>query len=497
MGIGISFGGSYQKKARNNKGRSIIDLPDDYIVLDLETTGLEPEFDEIIEIGAIKIRNNEEIGSFNSLIKPKTEIDEFIVKLTGITNDMVKDSPYIEDVIGNLVDFIGDSLVIGHNVNFDINFIYDAIETVLEKPFSNNFVDLLRISRKLSPDFENHKLKTLAENWQVDYSQAHRAMKDCYITDELYKKYKDLVYEKYTDKETFVNLFKRENSKSHKNFDLRELVSENGDDTSNYKDDFIGKIFVFTGALEKMLRKDAAQIVVNLGGKCENGVTKNTNYLVLGTYDYADRIKNGKSKKLLKAEELILSGYDLTIMSETTFYEMISVDLVRYENNRDATSNKGNEDEIRSRNITTSQVATTDIFLEEEIKVFLKVKEILTDAQKDITALRCSRLSSGEFDISIFGSLLRIKLKTRKPYILIDKNAEDVEFTKFNVIPAGSKEYGKVRLAYQSVEEINKLKNYILTYYNIINEGNESYINNVGCGLKNYLNYLQSENFYK
>lgn len=508
MKITIGFEISIEKKIRNLKGSSIIDLPDDYIVLDLETTGLEPDFDEIIEIGAIKIKNNEIIDTFNTLVKPMIEIDEFIVKLTGINNDIVKDAPGIEEVIDNFVQFVGDSVIIGHNVNFDINFIYDSIESILNKPFNNNFIDLLRISRKLSPNFENHKLKTLAANWQIDYSGAHRAIKDCYITDQLYRKYKLLAYEIYTNKETFIDLFKRNYSDRSKKYNLKEIVSEYGGDSSFYKEDFVEKIFVFTGTLEKLHRKEAAQIVVNLGGSCENGVTKNTNYLVLGSYDYANRVKNGKSKKLLKAEELVLSGHDLTIIAENSFYEMISEELNRFTNNREGLNEKSTsrskitldnyQEEINARNITTSKISSnTDLFIEEEIRVFQKVKEILIKAEKDITSLRCSRLSTGEFDISLFASMIRFKIKTKNPYILMDENAEEVDFSKFTIFPAASKEYGKVRMKYQDISDLDKLQDFLTKKYENIIDGNDLYIKNVACGLKNYIKYLQSENFYK
>ncbi|MBE6882311.1 MAG: exonuclease, partial [Ruminococcaceae bacterium] len=84
-----------------------------------------------------------------------------------------------------------------------------------------------------------------------------------------------------------------------------------------------GKCFVFTGILEKMLRKEAMQIVVNMGGFCGDTVTKKTNYLVLGNNDYCSTIKDGKSTKQKKAEALILKGEDIEVISENVFYEMI------------------------------------------------------------------------------------------------------------------------------------------------------------------------------
>lgn len=112
---------------RELKGKSLIEIPNKYIAFDIETTGLDPMYDEIIEIGAIKIEDGKEIETFSTLIKPEYEIDEFITELTGITNEMVMDAPKINEVLPKFMDFIKDSIILGYNVNFDINFIYDNL----------------------------------------------------------------------------------------------------------------------------------------------------------------------------------------------------------------------------------------------------------------------------------------------------------------------------------------------------------------------------------
>ena len=91
---------------REQKGNSLIEFPNKYIAFDIETTGLDPMYDEIIEIGAIKIENGKEVEVFNTLVKPEYEIDEFISELTGITNEMVKESPSIDEVLPKFIDFI-------------------------------------------------------------------------------------------------------------------------------------------------------------------------------------------------------------------------------------------------------------------------------------------------------------------------------------------------------------------------------------------------------
>ena len=147
---------------RELKGKSLIEIPNKYIAFDIETTGLDSMYDEIIEIGAIKIEDGKEIETFSTLIKPEYEIDEFITELTGITNEMVMDAPKIGEVLPKFMDFIKDSVILGHNINFDINFIYDNLINEDMKPITNDFVDTLRLSRRLLPELKHHRLSDLA-----------------------------------------------------------------------------------------------------------------------------------------------------------------------------------------------------------------------------------------------------------------------------------------------------------------------------------------------
>ncbi|MBQ7596713.1 MAG: 3'-5' exonuclease, partial [Clostridia bacterium] len=128
------------------KGRSLLIFPADYTVIDIETSGLSPEECEIIEISAVKVRNDKITDTFSQLIKPERRISAFITSLTGITNDMVKYAPDIKSVITDFADFIGSDILLGYNVNFDINFLYDNMVKHLGTPLNNDFVDVLRFS---------------------------------------------------------------------------------------------------------------------------------------------------------------------------------------------------------------------------------------------------------------------------------------------------------------------------------------------------------------
>lgn len=307
-----------EKIERTLKGKSTIDLLSDYVVFDIETTGLDSSYDEVIEIGAIKVKNNKIVSEFNSLVKPRNEIDEYITELTGITNEMVKDSPTIEEILPDFMDYIGNDILIGHNVNFDINFIYDNLYRSKLDVLTNDFIDTMRISRKLLPELPHHRLIDLAKYFKIDSTNNHRSIKDCEITMNVYENLKEIALQKYDNVDEFKNAFKK-----HKKEGLRakDIVSNNTEfDVDNL---FYDKYVAITGTLEKMLRKEAMQIIVDLGGHCEDGVTKKTNFLILGNNDYNPILRGKKSSKLIKAESLKLEGKDIEIISENVFYDII------------------------------------------------------------------------------------------------------------------------------------------------------------------------------
>ena len=310
---------SKSKIERQGKGNSIISFPKDYVVLDLETTGLSPSCDEIIEFCGLKVNKDEVIDTFSTLVKPEYEIDEFITDLTGISNEMVQSAPLISEVMPSIIDFIGDNIIVGHNVGFDINFLYDYNKECTNGILSNDYIDTMRISRKLHPDNKHHRLCDLVDYYSVDTKSYHRAEADCYSTLECLKKLKEEVMSTYGNEQEFTNLFIRKHF-SHP-VDARTITTDKTDFDTTHP--LYGKVCVFTGTLERMERKHAMQMVVDLGGECGNGVTKSTNYLILGNNDYCPQIKDGKSSKQKKAEAYKLKGCDIEIIPENVFYDMI------------------------------------------------------------------------------------------------------------------------------------------------------------------------------
>ena len=310
------------RSKRKYKGSSLISFPDKFTIIDIETTGLSPEYDQIIELSALKISNAEIIDSFSTLVKPEpyddgTYVDDFITDLTGITNEMLSDAPDIVPALQKYLFFLGDDILLGHNVSFDINFLYDYSEMLFSRPLSNNFVDTMRISRRLHPDFHNHKLATHSYAYGIDYTDAPRSLSDCHITLKCYDALRNDALMKYGTFESFINSCKT----SYKKLRSADITASTENiDTEN---PLYGNVFVFTGILEKMSRNEAMQIVVDHGGINADSVTRKTNYLILGNNDYCPLIKDGKSNKQKKAESLKSKGQNIEIIPENVFYDML------------------------------------------------------------------------------------------------------------------------------------------------------------------------------
>ncbi|WP_050740541.1 3'-5' exonuclease [Acetobacterium bakii] len=172
---------------REFKGKSLIVFPDDYVIIDIETTGFNPKNDEIIEIGAVKVCNNEITSIFQSLIKPRNPINNYISNLTGITDEMVVDSQSEKEVLDAFTSFAADSLLMGHNINYDINFLYDHCKEHLDYYFKNNFIDIMDLLRKKTIPLQNQNIMALCEKCAIRNTNAHRALSDCLAINDLFQ----------------------------------------------------------------------------------------------------------------------------------------------------------------------------------------------------------------------------------------------------------------------------------------------------------------------
>ena len=160
---------------------------DEFIVFDLETTGLSVLNSEIIEIGAVKIQGGKVISVFNEYVKPTVSIPQNITELTGIDDSMVADADSIDKVLPRFLEFIGNRLLIAHNANFDVSFIRKAARD-LGYAFANPYLDTVTLSRFLNADLKSHKLDAVAKYYDLGEFNHHRASDDAEMLSEIFFK---------------------------------------------------------------------------------------------------------------------------------------------------------------------------------------------------------------------------------------------------------------------------------------------------------------------
>lgn len=150
---------------------------DDYVLLDLETTGATPLRDRITEIALIRFRDGIEIDRWQTLVNPQANIPDFIQSLTGITNEMVEDAPVFEKVAGELLDYLENAVLCAHNVRFDHGFLKAEFKRI-GITLKQRVLCTVKLSRKLYPQYKSHGLSALIERHHLSCSQRHRAMGD-------------------------------------------------------------------------------------------------------------------------------------------------------------------------------------------------------------------------------------------------------------------------------------------------------------------------------
>ncbi len=161
-------------------GRQNMQFSQEYIALDLETTGLYARHDTIIEIGAVKMRGGEEIDRFQTFVDPGCPLSREVSNLTGITDGMLKGAPKIDTVMPQLLDFIGDRVIVAHNADFDLTFIQRACDTLgISHAFT--YVDTLTIAQNLMPELPKYKLDIVAKAFGLGDFNHHRAADDAVI----------------------------------------------------------------------------------------------------------------------------------------------------------------------------------------------------------------------------------------------------------------------------------------------------------------------------
>ena len=181
------------KSICENPGDATVDS--DFVVFDLETTGTAIGIDKITEIGAVKISAGKEVARFSSFVNPERPIPEVVVKLTGITDEMVADAPKIENILGDFLKFCEGSVLVAHNAAFDTGFIRAECKNLgVEYNFSS--LDTMWLARGLFPELKNHRLDTLTKHLKVILENHHRAVNDAKATADMFLKMCDILRER-------------------------------------------------------------------------------------------------------------------------------------------------------------------------------------------------------------------------------------------------------------------------------------------------------------
>lgn len=164
----------------------------DYVVFDLETTGLSPETDEIIEISGIKVRNGQVDSDFSTLVNPGRPIPYSATNINGITDEMVRNAPMLKEALENFLNFAGEDILVGHNIHsFDMKFLCAGARRELQRKINNTYVDTLYLARNLLP-LTKFRLTDIAAYFRLDTKGAHRALQDCMMNQQCYEKMREL-----------------------------------------------------------------------------------------------------------------------------------------------------------------------------------------------------------------------------------------------------------------------------------------------------------------
>ncbi len=169
-------------------GQQMSEYRPDYVLFDIETTGFSPVNDEIIELSAVKVRQGRIVDEFSSLVDPGRPIPWRITQITNIDDSMVAGAPSIEVVLEAFLRFIGDDVLVGHNIHaFDMKFIRRNAETYLGEEIDNDYIDTLKLAKLYMKDLPGHSLGQVSESYGISTTGAHRALNDCRMNQQVFE----------------------------------------------------------------------------------------------------------------------------------------------------------------------------------------------------------------------------------------------------------------------------------------------------------------------
>lgn len=333
-------------------------FPTEYVVLDIETTGLSRWRDKIIEIAAVKYEKTTEKETYSTLINPGRRIPEKVTELTGITDEDVLEAPKIREVLPELKAFLGDLPIVAHNAPFDMGFLSVAFSNAKES-FTNTSIDTLYLVKLMPLNAERNSLEILKREILLQDRISHRALADVYTTAELFayiveelpkqltakaivesagagdaqhhsQRY-SAFYDVDPEREPGEILFVGDEISSK--FDKFKSVPKPRDiqptmDNIDPEGPLYGKSIVFTGELT-ISRAEAMQLAVNAGAVVKTSVSRKTNYLVVGKQDKSLVGEDGMSTKEENAYAINEQGKaHIEIIGEDEFIKLAKGEVV-------------------------------------------------------------------------------------------------------------------------------------------------------------------------
>lgn len=268
----------------------------DYVCFDLETTGFGKNA-EIIEIGAIKVKDGVTVDKFSELVKPTNRISGAVTALTGISQEDVEDARNISDVLPDFLEFIGNDILLGHNIaSFDIPIVRRNIAVEMKSVFEPEYIDTMYLAKSVNgvPD---HKLQTMLDHYGITNARAHRAFEDCEATSKLFNA---LVADGIAPEVR--------RSYSYTNIEAALPVPVKEDIAVNMETEDLSSVaglrIALTGNFERCSRAEAETALAQMGAKLTNSISSKTNYLIVGGLG-SDRWKyNNGGGKIQQATQL-------------------------------------------------------------------------------------------------------------------------------------------------------------------------------------------------
>lgn len=263
----------------------------EYYVLDLETTGLNKKSDRIVELAWLHILSGKVVEEYETLVNPEIPISSSASIVNGITDSNVKDSPTYSDIREKVISSLIGSIVVGHNITFDLSFIKTLIGNVEGRIL---YVDTLSLAKSAFPGLDRYRLDFLCEKLNLSVSSSHRALSDVAATEELFSVCRaELIRKKEEEKQKKKEEKERENQERLEKYGSSPLFNIS---------------FVFTGEFQRN-RSELEDSLLPVGALLRKSVTSKTDYLVVG--DYKNLPVWAYQRKIGKADELISNGINI------------------------------------------------------------------------------------------------------------------------------------------------------------------------------------------